>query len=74
MHPIRLRRTGLEVREPVGLRVPREDADELSAIRDGATSFGELLEAATALQASIDQAAATTGLPGDVDHEAWMLF
>jgi hypothetical protein len=45
------------------------NADELSAIRDGAMSFDELLLAATGLQDSMEKAAATTGLPADVDRE-----
>lgn len=68
MHLIRLMRMGLEVLETGDLRVRREDAAELSAIRDGAMSFGELLAAATALQESMAKAAATTRLPRDIDH------
>src|SRR5690606_27726004 len=45
MHLIRLMRMGLEVLESGDLRVRRDDADELSAIRDGAMSFDELLAA-----------------------------
>lgn len=69
MHLIRLMRMGLEVLETGDLRVRREDADELSAIRDGAMSYYELLEAATALQESIKNAAATTRLPADIDRD-----
>ena len=69
MHLIRLMRMGLEVLESGDLRVRRDDADELSAIRDGAMSFDELLAAATGLQDSMEKAAATTGLPADVDRE-----
>jgi hypothetical protein len=69
MHLIRLMRTGLEVLETGDLRVRRDDADELSAIRDGAMSFDELLAAATGLQDSMEKAAATTGLPANVDRE-----
>ena len=69
MHLIRLMRMGLEVLEIGDLRVRRDDAHELSAIRDGAMSFDELLAAATALQESMERAAAMTKLPNDVDHK-----
>jgi uncharacterized protein len=69
MHLIRLMRMGLEVLETGDLRVRRDDADELSAIRDGAMPFDELLAAATGLQDSMEKAAATTRLPADVDRE-----
>lgn len=69
MHLICLMRMGLEVLEIGDLRVRRDDAHELSAIRDGALPFDELLAAATALQVSMERAAAVTKLPGDVDHE-----
>jgi uncharacterized protein len=69
MHLIRLMRMGLEVLETGDLRVRRDDADELSAIRDGAMSFDELLAAASGLQQSMDNAAATTSLPADVDRD-----
>lgn len=69
MHLVRLMRMGLEVLETGDLRVRRDDADELSAIRDGAMSFDELLAVATGLQTSMEKAAATTSLPEDVDRE-----
>ena len=69
MHLIRLMRMGLEALQTGDLRVRRDDADELSAIRDGALSFDELLASATALQESMETAAATTRLPGDIDHD-----
>jgi uncharacterized protein len=69
MHLIRLMRMGLEVLETGDLRVRRDDAHELTAIRDGAMSFEELLTAATGLQDSMEQAAATTSLPADVDRD-----
>jgi hypothetical protein len=62
-------RMGLEVLETGDLRVRRDDADDLSAIRDGAMSFDELLTAATALRESMESAAASTTLPSDVDHD-----
>jgi predicted nucleotidyltransferase len=69
MHLIRLMRMGLEVLEIGDLRVRRDDAHELSAIRDGAIPFDELLAAATALQVSMERAAGMTKLPCDVDHK-----
>lgn len=62
-------RMGLDVLEIGDLRVRRDDAHELSAIRDGALPFDELLGAATALQVSMERAAGMTKLPGDVDHK-----
>lgn len=70
MHLIRLMRMGIEALETGDLRIRREDADELSSIRDGALSFDELLAAATALQESMKMASAATKLPVDVDHDA----
>ena len=69
MHLIRLMRMGLEVLEISDLRVRRDDAHELSAIRDGAMPFDELLAAATALQESMERAAEMAKLPSDVDHK-----
>lgn len=69
LHLIRLMRKGLEVLETGDLRVRRDDADELSAIRDGAMSFDELVAAATWLQESMGQVAATTTLPADINRD-----
>jgi hypothetical protein len=57
------------VLETGDLRVRRDDADELSAIRAGAMSFDELLSAATALQESMEAASTTTRLPADVERQ-----
>ena len=67
MHLIRLMRMGLEALQHGELLVRRQDADELSAIRDGALSFDALLASAARLQQELEQAAATTTLPQDVD-------
>jgi hypothetical protein len=67
-HLVRLMRTGLEVLTDGALRVRRADADELRAIRDGALGYDQLIEAATALEAAMKVAAATTTLPADVDR------
>jgi hypothetical protein len=69
MHLIRLMRMGLEVLETGDLRVRRYDADELSAIRDGEMSFDDLLAAATELQDSMQNAAASTRLPADIERD-----
>lgn len=69
MHLVRLMRMGLEVLRDGELRVRRSDAHELSAIRDGAMSFDELLATAASLEEAMGQAAATTTLPADVDRE-----
>lgn len=41
----------------------------LSAIREGAMPFDELLTAAAALQGSMERVSTTTRLPADVDRE-----
>lgn len=69
MHLIRLMRMGLEALEIGDLRVRREDADELSAIRDGAMSFDELLAQADSLRSRMEAAARITSLPDDVETE-----
>jgi predicted nucleotidyltransferase len=69
MHLIRLMRMGLETLQTGELRVRRDDAEQLSAIRDGALSFDELLAMAGDLQRGMEAAAAATQLPPDVDYE-----
>lgn len=69
MHLIRLMRMGLEVLETGELRVRRDDAVELSAIREGSLSFDELLSTASSLQRSMEQAASASSLPADVDYD-----
>lgn len=69
MHLIRLMRMGLEVLETGELKVRRDDADQLSAIRDGALPFDELLSAATNLRESMERATAASELPADVDYD-----
>jgi uncharacterized protein len=69
MHLIRLMRMGLEVLQTGELGVRRDDAEQLSSIRDGALSFEELLAMATDLQRSMEAAATATQLPPDVDYE-----
>lgn len=69
MHLVRLMRMGLEVVQRGELLVRRHDAPELSAIRDGALSFDEVTAAAERLRHEIEQAAAGTQLPKDVQHD-----
>jgi uncharacterized protein len=69
MHLIRLMRMGLEVLETGDLRVRRDDADELSAIRDGAMSFEQVLATATQLEEDMKRATTRTELPDDVEHD-----
>jgi uncharacterized protein len=69
MHLIRLMRMGAEALERGDLFVRRDDADDLSAIRDGAMSFDELLADAARLQEAMERAVATTTLPDDVDRD-----
>jgi uncharacterized protein len=69
MHLIRLMRMGLEVLETGELRVRRDDAEQLSAIRDGALSFDELLSVASTLQQSMEQEVTVSRLPSDVDYD-----
>lgn len=66
MHLIRLMRMGLEVLETGDLRVRRDDADELSAIRDGAIGFDELQAKADSLRTRMEAAAQASSLPADV--------
>lgn len=68
MHLIRLMRMGLEVLETCELNVRRGDAEQLSAIREGALSFDDLLVLAGDIQQSMQKATAATELPHDVDY------
>jgi len=69
MHLVRLMRMGLEVLQTGELRVRRDDAEQLSAIRDGALSFDEVLAMAGELQRAMQQAASVSSLPLDVDYD-----
>ena len=68
MHLVRLMRTGLELLQTGELRVRRNDAAELNAVRDGAMTFEELQNLASDLQGKMVKAATTTSLPADVNH------
>lgn len=69
MHLIRLMRMGLEVLETGELNVRRPDAAELSAIRDGALSYDQLIALATSLRQAMLGSGASNTLPDDVDRE-----
>jgi hypothetical protein len=62
-------RMGLEILERGELRVRRQDAAELVAIRDGALSFDALQAIAVRLEEDMRSAAARTTLPDDVNRE-----
>ncbi|MBX3269592.1 MAG: nucleotidyltransferase domain-containing protein [Sandaracinaceae bacterium] len=68
MHLVRLMRMGIEALERGELRVRREDAEELAAIRDGALSFDALLEEAERLRERMARATEATALPDRVDE------
>ncbi len=68
MHLIRLMRMGVEILERGDLIVRRPDADELNALRDGASTFDELLFEAKRLESQMEAAARSSTLPADVDH------
>jgi predicted nucleotidyltransferase len=70
-HLLRLMRTGLELLETGELRVRRPDAEGLAAVRDGSSTFDELLAEAASLEAKMHAAAAVSALPGSIDH-AWV--
>jgi predicted nucleotidyltransferase len=71
MHLVRLLRMGLEALERGELVVPRSDAAELRAIRDGELSFERLLELASELEQAMFRASEATALPEAVDR-AWV--
>lgn len=68
MHLVRLMRMGVELLETGNLRVRRDDADELVAIREGAWSFDELLGHAEAVRSKLDGAERVSSLPASVDR------
>lgn len=59
-------RMALEALETGELRVRRDDAPELQAIRDGQLSYASLIELANDLEAQVSRASARTRLPDDV--------
>ncbi|HLT39316.1 MAG TPA: nucleotidyltransferase domain-containing protein [Enhygromyxa sp.] len=70
MHLIRLLRMGLEILRDGEVRVRRDDAEELLAIRKGELGYEQLLAEAEALEQAMREALKTTGLPRQADEEA----
>ncbi|MFO7561799.1 MAG: nucleotidyltransferase domain-containing protein [Enhygromyxa sp.] len=70
MHLIRLLRMGLEILRDGEVRVRRDDAGELLAIREGALGYDELIAEAEALEQQMREALKTTSLPRQADEEA----
>lgn len=70
-HLLRLMRMGHEAIETGEIRVRRPDADELAAIRDGASSYDALMAQVHALRAELQAARDRCTLPAEVDA-AWV--
>lgn len=70
MHLVRLLRMGVEILRDGEVRIHRDDADELTAIRDGALPYDDLLAEADRLEAEMRAALQTTSLPKTVDEAA----
>lgn len=70
MHLVRLQRMAIEILRGAGVRVTRDDRDELLAIRDGAWSYDALVGSAEAQGRAIEAAVATTTLPDAPDRDA----
>lgn len=70
MHLVRLLRMGREILTSGEVIVRRPDAEELLAVRAGAWSYDQLIEAAEELAASIKRIASCAPLPEAPDDEA----
>ena len=70
MHLIRLLRMGLEILRDGEVRVRRDDAAELLAIRNGERSYDALIAEAEALEQGMREALKTTSLPRVPEEEA----
>jgi uncharacterized protein len=68
MHLIRLLRMAVEILSTGEVRVRRDDAAELLAVRSGALSFDALIEQADALGSRLKAAADTSPLPARPDE------
>tara|TARA_R100000656_G_scaffold104176_1_gene76210 strand:+ start:249506 stop:250438 length:933 start_codon:yes stop_codon:yes gene_type:complete len=66
-HLIRLSRSCIEVLQGKGLRVYRDDAEELLAIRNGAWSYDRLMEESSKLYAEAKQALEVSPIPKQPD-------
>lgn len=70
MHLIRLLRMGVEILREGEVRVYRDDAQELLAIRDGELDYDALIAEAERLEQAMRVALETTSLPREVDEAA----
>jgi predicted nucleotidyltransferase len=68
-HLVRMLRMGVEILRDGEVRVRRDDAEELHAIRSGAWSYDELVERAERLGAKVREAAQCSALPKAPDEE-----
>lgn len=67
MHLLRLQRMAIEILRGDGVRVRRDDREELLAIRDGALTYDALVEASERNHAAILEARASCTLPERAD-------
>lgn len=74
MHLVRLMRMAVEILGSGKVLVRRPDAEELRAIRRGALTFDELLEAAESLGREVEALARTSALPAEPDEAALNQF
>lgn len=68
-HLVRMLRMGVEILRDGEVRVRRDDAEELRAIRSGAWTYDELVERAERLGAQVREAAQGSALPEAPDEE-----
>jgi predicted nucleotidyltransferase len=68
-HLVRLLRMGVEILRDGEMRVRRDDAEELRAIRDGAWDYDELVQQAEQLGEEVREAAAASVLPVSPDED-----
>lgn len=70
MHLVRLLRMGREVLDGKGVQVYRPDREELGSIRDGAWTYDQLMEWATAAEQHLENAVEASPLPWGPDRVA----
>ena len=76
MHIVRLVRVGLEIAKTGKVNVYRQDAEELLAIRNGAWTYGHVVEYAEGAMRELDEHMETSVLPDDPNTalvEAWLV-
>jgi predicted nucleotidyltransferase len=69
MHLIRLLRMGVEIMRGEGVKVKRDDRDELLAIRSGKLKYDELVDTAQEYERQLDNLYQTSDLPHAPDAE-----